>query len=142
MIIFSLMNQIKVIKDKNTSEIEQLLSTYLEEIKDENARLQRELMRVNNVNREIPSYEPHIKVHDEQDNLRVENIPTPNEYNNLEHIVNNNDVADVVETSIEARSLQLYNEGYSITEIAQKLNCGKTEVSLIIDLANREKINR
>ncbi|MEM1506445.1 hypothetical protein RG959_24150, partial [Domibacillus sp. 8LH] len=41
---------------------------------------------------------------------------------------------DQVEASLQSRILQLHHRGKSNTEIAKQLDCGKTEVELIIKL--------
>lgn len=116
--IYQLFKQIQEVKQANSSEIIELFEMYLQEIKDENKRLEEELSpKAKAVNPEVT-----------QTAMRMEHEP-PDEYLPPEIQAD-----DRVETSLQARILKLHKEGFSETEIAQKLNCGKTEAALIIKL--------
>lgn len=140
---FNLSNQMALLKEENISEIEQLFAKYLDEIKLENDRLQQEILQPNQTNK-IASNEKQKKPtnnvvsYTRKDLInQVKNEPVQST-NKLKQEAIKQD--DVVETSIEANALQLYEQGYSATEIAQQLNRGTTEISLIIELNQREKI--
>ncbi|WP_040980157.1 DUF6115 domain-containing protein [Oceanobacillus jeddahense] len=45
---------------------------------------------------------------------------------------------DEVETSLEAKILQLHANGETVDEIAKKLNCGKTEAEIIIKMHQKK----
>lgn len=45
---------------------------------------------------------------------------------------------DEVETSLEAKVLQLHTNGETIDDIAKKLNCGKTEAEIIIKMYQKK----
>ncbi|CEI84275.1 swarming motility protein SwrB [Oceanobacillus oncorhynchi subsp. incaldanensis] len=45
---------------------------------------------------------------------------------------------DEVETSLEAKILQLHTNGETIDDIAKKLNCGKTEAEIIIKMHQKK----
>src|SRR5690625_6659662 len=49
------------------------------------------------------------------------------------------DTDDSIETSLQAKILQLSHQGYDADEIAGKLNCGKTEAALIIKLQEKNR---
>ena len=118
--IYKLSMQIRQTKQTDTDEIIHLFETYLEEIKAENNLLEKKLSYQNDkgkteaVMTNLPSAQ----------NEFVPDIPEPPK----------NNVKDKVEASLDAKILQLYNQGLTETEIAQKLNCGKTEAELIIRL--------
>lgn len=112
-VIIILYQRIGMIEKQDSEEIDQLFQKYLAEIKDENSWLQEQLLRPNmseNNNHiiEQSEYEPFAEGEQE--------------------------IKDHLETSQTANILSLTQEGYSPNEIAQKLQCGKTEVELIIKL--------
>lgn len=109
-IIILLYRQNKLIDTKEKDEFEQMFERYLVEIREENDRLQN-LSKV--------SLKPH-----------VQNKQKEVEYEPL--IVKEQEVQDELETSLTANILSLSEKGYTPTEIAQKLHCGKTEAELII----------
>lgn len=123
--IYQLYKQLQVVKQEDSSDVIELFETYLQEIKDENNRLQVELSgKVSQEKTESPQQpEMYNKKQTTSENEKVSNYKPPE-----------NQMDDSVEASLQARILQLYNEGLQETEIAQKLNCGKTEVALIIKL--------
>lgn len=125
--IYLLLKQIQQLKQDSPNDMTSLMETYLQEIKDENDQLQTAL-----------AIKPD-KAHNEQDGhsetaivkeKQLANTTTINEAFTLPEI----DVKDQVESSLQAKVLQLYEQGHSSTEIAKKLNCGKTEAELIIKL--------
>lgn len=136
--LFQLLKRYSQLKVQNTDEIEQLLSTYLAEIKSENDRLQKQFSHHND--------KQTSKIIDETKRIKRNGVntypstePSIAKQSDINELIQNKNTPDVIETSIEAKALQLHNEGYSITEIAQKLNRGKTEVSLIIELNGRSR---
>src|SRR5699024_1201328 len=131
-VIFQLVKQQNNMQSGQVNEIDQLLSTYLEEMKVENDRLQRQLLR-NKPNENINSKEQQNKL---KQVANAPNLMTGHEQktDDFAQVIEKNSITDVFETSIEAQVLQLHTNGLSVTEIAQKLNRGKTEVSLIINL--------
>ncbi|WP_010093391.1 DUF6115 domain-containing protein [Ornithinibacillus scapharcae] len=115
-----------------TSDIIELMDSYLEEIKQENRLLQEELSKNNNdsTNKEnvtskknldsVTRIEPTLDSKIDEEPLETIDI-------NL-----NSDVQDEIEVSLQSRILKLYQEGRSIEDIARSLGCGKTEVELIV----------
>lgn len=99
----------------------ELFDTYLKEIKEENARLEQNLTG-------------HIK----------EDIKMKQSFSNSLAEAESDQTAgyapppikekDEVEASLQSRILQLHHKGYSETDIARLLNCGKTEAALVIKL--------
>ncbi|SHF52224.1 DUF6115 domain-containing protein [Ornithinibacillus halophilus] len=132
-LIFKQGNLLKPDKPKdNPKEVLELLELYVEEIKEENRRLQEALA----------GNTPTIKNHTEEINNMFEDYSYSTDDNTTDESNRNevtepilaDHVEDEVETSVQARILQLYHEGLSEEEIARKLNCGKTEVELTIKL--------
>ncbi|MBP2077682.1 DUF6115 domain-containing protein [Oceanobacillus polygoni] len=127
--IYMLFQQLKNAKKQDMNEIMELFDTYLQEVKDENNRLQQVLrdhnQRSDNMYQQVkPTKQPEIEM-DEYEQLQA--IPIPDA------------VGDTVTASLESRVLQLHNQGLPIDDIAQKLNCGKTEVEIIIKLREKMK---
>ncbi|MFD1171895.1 DUF6115 domain-containing protein [Oceanobacillus picturae] len=127
-IIFQLFRQRSQPKsDTQTEELVTLLETYLQEVKEENDRLQEAISSEEDKATSVPkgvAYEP-VRSQANYDYSKQENSsytpPAPIE-------------EDQVEASLQSRILQLHHRGKSNTEIAKQLNCGKTEVELIIKL--------
>lgn len=114
------------------------METYLQEIKEENNRLQalinnsHQLKSSNTTNKEDNIRQPvNQKIEEANNNL--------NYMNDFSFFDNN--INDTIEASLEAKVLQLHNEGLSITDIARKLHCGKTEAELIINLNKKNRNN-
>lgn len=123
--IVQLYKQVQVYKkQEDSSVIMELFETYLQEIKEENNRLQAEL----------PAKVTQEKYNPPQDEKINNKHTTSNNEQHSTYTPPESQLDDSVEASLQARILQLYNEGFSETQIAQKLNCGKTEAALVIKL--------
>ncbi|MFD1850356.1 DUF6115 domain-containing protein [Oceanobacillus bengalensis] len=120
-IIIQLYWQIQSLKNTDSSEINDLLKSYVQEIKDENKRLQ------NTLNEKASNKEVSLpdSAGTKLDVTIEEEVPVP---------FKEDVVQDYVEASLESKVLGLYHQGLSVTEIAKKLDCGKTEAELIINL--------
>ncbi|WP_200416353.1 DUF6115 domain-containing protein [Virgibacillus salexigens] len=112
----------------NANELQTLLASYLDEIKTENQHLERQLSQgvTNEANYSKEQIAANPDAAGEQSN--EENIDLP-----ISEM-------DQVEASLQARVLQMYSNGKSITEIARELNCGKTEAELIIKFQFHQSI--
>jgi len=126
------------LKKTESRETIELMETYLQEIKEENNRLQalinnsHQLKSSNTTNKEDNIRQPvNQKIEEANNNL--------NYMNDFSFFDNN--INDTIEASLEAKVLQLHNEGLSITDIARKLHCGKTEAELIINLNKKNRNN-
>lgn len=122
--IYQLYKQTQLPKQESTSEdMIELFDMYLAEIKEENKHLEKVLSDK------------------EQTKPTKQNYKTPLLHENLEqeketHSYTLPEVEDDVrfETSLQAKILQMHDQGMSNEEIARKLNSGKTEVDLIVKL--------
>lgn len=124
--VYYLFQQIQRLKKDQADEITELFEFYLREIRSENRRLESEI--------EYHHFDNHQ--HEQQNNKidkRPESMITY-EPSNLDTDL----VHDKYETSLEAQILQLYDQGMEVAEIAQKLNCGKTEAALMINLSKKK----
>lgn len=122
--IYQLYKQTQLPKQESTSQdMIELFDMYLAEIKEENKHLEKVLL-------------------DKEQNKPTEKgYPTPHFNERLEqkketHSYTLPEIEDDVqfETSLQAKILQLHDQGMSNEEIARKLNSGKTEVDLIVKL--------
>jgi len=127
--VYYLFQQIQLLKQDNTKELTDLFETYLKEIRRENRRLESkiDISTFSNERNEKPN-----KLKD----VTEENIPIFDENDKTELKIDT--IHDQFETSLDAKILQLYHQGMEVTEIAQTLNCGKTEAALIINLYNKK----
>ena len=118
-LIFSLNNKLKNKQSTDLEDITELLDLYLDELKEENKQLKEELKENTKLTQAKETESSHTPL-----NYLVEEID-----DNIETNVENE---DFLETSIESQVLQLHQQKYTANEIARKLNCGNTEVELII----------
>jgi hypothetical protein len=130
--IFALSKQLMATKpNDDIREIVNLMESYLEDIKHENIALQQELSKTQSTNHVNPKTEENMVP------------PTINDIENTDNslpILDEQQVNDQVEVSLQSRILKLYQEGTSMEEIARKLGCGKTEVELIIKFHEKSNI--
>ncbi|MFA1820648.1 DUF6115 domain-containing protein [Virgibacillus oceani] len=124
--IYQLLRQIQTIKQSDTSDIQEVLATYLQEIREENNRLQQAVLK------DRPNEQEQLAQTTANPDLTIEKT-TPEESDIYENVKK-----DYMETSTHSRILQLHDKGHSESEIAQKLNCGKTEAALIIKLYGKK----
>lgn len=124
--IYHLFKQIQQLKQKNTNDMEELFESYLQEIKDENRRLEAELETT-------PTFEQRHNTASASDTLEKDLSNGETEIDET-YVLPESEAKDSVEASLQAKILQLHHQGLSITEIAQKLNCGKAEATMIIKL--------
>lgn len=131
--IYTLFQQLQNLKKQDSQEIMELMETYLQEVKDENSRLQQEFQTM----KQIEQANAQVKMVASEKDLSVTDSQ-PEELREV--ILPENDAGDTIEASLESRVLQLYHSGVSANDIARKIGCGKTEVEIIIKL--HEKNNR
>lgn len=129
--IYALSKQLSMNKSNDSSEFISLMENYLEEIKEENRRLQKELA---NIQPTAKNVDPPINVEDEPSLIVEEHEEIPIS------VPGSDTVKDEVEVSQHSRILQFYKEGLNAEEIARKLGCGKTEVELIIKFQEKSNI--
>lgn len=125
-LIFTLKNKLEQIKITNPNDIIQLLEHYLAEIKEENKQLRDEL------DNNISSIEENKDTIHQGLNKRERNQAIEDKELAIEK-------DDLMETSMEAKILHLHHQKFSPAEIARKLNCGKTEVELIIKFHDKKE---
>lgn len=128
-IVYYLFQQIQLLKKNNTNEVTELFESYLREIRSENRRLESEIeSKVSHTDQEKVTQQFESNIINEEVTNKVD-LDKP--------ILKTDTIHDKFETSLEAKILQLYHQGMEVTEIAQMLNCGKTEASLIINLSKK-----
>lgn len=125
-ILYRLYREIQQLKKSNPEDIVELLELYLEEIKEENQQLKEEISVSTDTSEEIEGM--NSKTAETKSTLPL----VDNEIYDDTLLPTNKD--DHVEASIEAKMLNLYQQNMDTTEIARILDCGKTEVDLVIKL--------
>ncbi|MEC5422666.1 hypothetical protein QGM71_04050 [Virgibacillus sp. C22-A2] len=129
--IFQLKKQVEQFqKPEDTNDILEVFETYLQEIKEENKRLQEDLLKKTPKEYSDMNDVSHLSV---ANDTTTANHPSSTE-KPYETILPEDDKDDTVESSLQAHILQLHNKGLPTSEIAQRLNCGKTEAELTIKL--------
>lgn len=122
--IFNLYKQIQLLKNNNKTQLMKITKQFVEEVKMENERLERYLSDrdetvANHIYPPLSSKKLQPTKEDEEE-IPIEIRPSPSKGK------------DKVTTSLQGKVLQLYDKGKTAEDIAQQLNCGVTEVSLII----------
>lgn len=130
--VYYLFQQTQLLKQTNTKELTDLFETYLNEIKQENRRLETKINSKTNETKQA-----HEQKRNEPDTTKEKKIINKNEMDGRE--LKTDIIDDTFTTSLEAQVLQLYQQGKEVEEIAQMLNCGKTEAELIINLSKKRK---
>lgn len=110
-VIIILYQKLKVHKNIHVDEFKEMFQTYLDEFKQENLRLERQLRNNDSVLNDTSQQQE------------------PTAETNVDFKEN---TVDDVETSLTANILSMADQGYSPDEIAQRLKCGKTEAELVI----------
>lgn len=140
--MYQLFQQMEKLKRTKNEELEGVLFQFIQDIKMENEQLQQLL---NAQNKDNPLDKAPAKqteaVHDHQDESDLRMKQQKQGHNNFDISSLLDHDREVTELSVEARMLQLQKEGYSVAEIAQKMNRGKTEVELMLTLHPQLKQN-
>lgn len=134
------------------NELEQSITSFLIEIREENDKFLRNLEQVKPVKVNKTKLDNHEKMNnDKLDNhiqstdLEIKDLPNYSglkEYKTIAKQVKNNDknalIKDVKNEYDEEMNkiIRLVDDGYSIEEIAKSLNKGKTEVELLIKFSS------
>lgn len=131
--MYSLYKEVQSLKklNSNANEIADVFESYLKEIKIENERLLRENITRSSGDTRTRKH-GDTKVKPITGNVYEPSIEGPTLLNKIKH-------EDKLNTTLESQVLQLTSHGYSSQEIAEKLNCGKTEAELIIKLHAKVK---
>lgn len=128
--IYQLFQQIQTYKQAkttdNSEEVAALFEAYLEDIKAENNRLQKEIIEKQILSTAETSN--MIAPIMEDKHTATDSISEETPYF---------DINDSIETSLQAKILQLSHQGYNAEAIAKRLNCGKTEAALMIKLQKK-----
>lgn len=144
MMIYRLKEEVDQLKQYKVEDLDQLLETYLEEIRYENEMFKETLQEIssskqgNEIERnEQTKSRKKDKIFDKHEQ-NIDEQPIQQSPTYLETMVEKEE--DEVETSIEAKVLQYYEQGMSIDSIAKKLNRGKTEIELMIQFFQQKNI--
>lgn len=135
--IFLLFQQIQATKQNQKDQLESLLKSFVEDIREENERLQKSLQsnlssQQSEPNRNVNTQHTHTNKTDRSvSNRLVQNVKAEHITNKLVQAENRE---DQIETSVESKILQLHEQGLSHEEIAKKMNRGKTEVELFLKM--------
>lgn len=132
--VYQLFKQVQSIKIEKQDEIHNIMQFYLDEIKEENDRLERNI-KLNSDQDSNKHKTKHVEEYVEK--VKINEDPTEMhkaEGNSEIDILNLIEEEDLYEPSIASQIFQLKSEGHSIEEISKKLKCGKTEVELMLKL--------
>lgn len=146
--------ELELKQERVAREIEESFTAYLIEIKEENERLTNMLEKNGHTvdvkdnstgffGEDKPKAEP---IRNDKESNQASEQPslqpqeTPGQYNK-ENIYEPPSLSleeqDSYEPSLQSKILQMFNEGYSTEQIAKQLDCGKTEVDLMLKFHQR-----
>ncbi|MCV9887686.1 hypothetical protein [Metabacillus halosaccharovorans] len=129
-------------------ETENSMTSFLIDMKDENEKLIKTLLRSSNERIPDPMKEEAIELNQNSYSETEQKPKAPNktelEVNSKElpgHLSGIDDMEDIVEITqtpnknkppFEIEAINLYKQGYTVEQIAKRLNKGKTEVELLL----------
>lgn len=131
-IVVQLFKQFQELKSKEKDNTAELFDGYLREIKAENKKLQKELAI--NTSPETNSKNISAPYHENKGNKGVSKKDPKKESNTAYTPPIDNASEESFTPSLQGKILNLHKDGASATDIARQLDCGKTEVSLTIQL--------
>lgn len=143
---YATMKELSDTQKKMVEETEQAMTSFLIEMKDENDRLLKQLNTSSKHPQQLnESMMPETKKHQQN-----EASPKENKRNDLiekgqedlpDYLAAANVVEDVIEItnvpqekklSFEIEAINLFENGYTVEQIAKRLNKGKTEIELLL----------
>ncbi|MDL4840090.1 DUF6115 domain-containing protein [Aquibacillus rhizosphaerae] len=137
----NLFDDLEAKQKSNIKEMEDLLAVYLIEIKEENDKLLHVLKENEQPKPRLNTKANHVDIQSNpKNNTKYELTSKPvyedemnksKDYKEYSPPVDNNG-QDVLEQSVASRVYSLHNQGNSVETIAKKLDCGKTEVELML----------
>jgi DNA polymerase I-like protein with 3'-5' exonuclease and polymerase domains len=133
--IYQLFQYIKK-QERGADEITDLFESYLQEFRQENAILKEQVQNSNKEGQRVSLYET---VRPDEEESPKEEAVEEKRNDDAAPKFPEIDVQDQVEASLESRVLQLESQGVPPDNIAKQLNCGKTEVELILNLYKKKK---
>lgn len=142
-VVYYLYRQTETLRQLNLQDVKELLESTLITIQEENKRLQHSLrtsqIKVDSVheNKDTSEFSPLVTKNTQNsksDPVKASAMAytTQSESTADDLIKQEIDQTDTYKPSIQGQVLQLHEKGHSIEQIAQALNCGKTEVDLIL----------
>ncbi|MEJ8776897.1 DUF6115 domain-containing protein [Pseudogracilibacillus sp. ICA-222130] len=135
--VYSLFKQVQAEKNARKEEIESLLTEFMHVLHEENNHLIQLLKQEDGVKeaREKATYRTDTvqEDHTMEEQKTGEKLKEDIRFGSLLQKMIEKE-QDKVETSSEARMIQMYQAGKSIEEIARAFDRGKTEVELIVKL--------
>ncbi|WLV25787.1 hypothetical protein QR721_06165 [Aciduricibacillus chroicocephali] len=160
--IYMLFKELQKLKSTTyIEEIDELMTTYLEELREENARLEDRIVKseqIKAVQKALKNDQKHseddnnekeelenqnVNSSDKQSSVFAEMLSNEEKRHELEQepfdlqIESGDAIEDSYTASLQSRILLLAEQGFSQNEIAKKLDCGETEVNLVIKMHKR-----
>lgn len=134
--LYMLLKHVNSRNNSHANEMDSVMATYVEQIRQENNQLQAALRTHTPMNE--TNQEHQLVRTSEPDSSNEEDQPTDDSGEWNEEGISLKSGEDTVETTLESRVLQLHHAGLPIDMIAKQLHCGKTEASLIIQFQHKK----
>ncbi|MFC4404552.1 DUF6115 domain-containing protein [Gracilibacillus xinjiangensis] len=129
--------------NEQINKLEDTLALYLVEMREENDNFTKELFSMQNKQKRNEQVSDGTKDNKNQSD-NIENASSTdthikkNDYPDFEPLTQI-DKKDIVEQSETGQILHLYNNGYSIEEIAKRMDKGKTEIELLLKFQQKNQ---
>jgi len=136
-LIYFIYKRFQSLHELNLPDVKELLEQTLFAIKEENERLHE---NIKNTKPTVVAKDKNLEQqkHVEIQPERISITKNVENQNRNESSLLNHTVEDKYEPSLHGQILHLYEKGLTKEEIAQTLNCGKTEVELILRFQHNE----
>lgn len=124
----------------NLPDIKKLLEQTLNDIKEENNQLHKHLneLTITSEASDLKRAEEQSAQRSEQEQpVSFEQLAPNKDHAHFESLLNTTEEVEY-EPSLHGQILQLHAKGLTHEEIAQRLNCGKTEVELILRFQQKD----
>ncbi len=137
-------DQVETSVNQQQKQLEDTLAVYLLEIQEENKALIQTIEKLEKSNNlEKRNNNDDVPVPSPKKNTPLEKEKAPSEAEENRSPIYSPPISNLkeekVESSREAQIYHLHDLGYSIDEIAKKLNTGKTEVALILKFHQKKE---
>lgn len=126
-IVYKLFQQLNALKQSKNDDLEHMLDTFLQEIREENEALRHQV-------KEKSNHKTTAKVAEKKSYYTKKEEPVAK----LEMLEMEEKKDDFTPT-IQGQVYQLLDEGLAVEEIAKRLNRGKTEIELIVKFKEQIK---
>lgn len=138
--IYQLFKETQNLKKTHIEDLDELMTAYLDELREENARLESRLSHeIQPAHAPARTFQPEQPVEDEKSVDADATAQTAESERNIAFLAPEipMEQEDQFTASLQSRILQLAQQGMQPAQIAKQLDCGETEAALVMKLHKR-----